>query len=253
MSRSGPTSPQRAESPVQQVSRPSCREVSSGSSYRPFKGTPAATSIIPPSRHTDLHQHLNSQRSERNEWASREATPHRARQSLNFSSSTESRADDSERIIAELRQKISNLRKEARDKSPTKERLRRRLGQNDRESSGPSSSAHTDVWAETPSPLEEVPRSAYRSGSVRVGREKHKRSDKSISEHRDSDVLPPSVPKKKTQRGEQGAIWKALDLVSSSPFSEEIERAELPERFTVPFLEVYKGRTDPVAHIGHYQ
>uniref|UniRef100_A0A2N9IBW7 Uncharacterized protein n=1 Tax=Fagus sylvatica TaxID=28930 RepID=A0A2N9IBW7_FAGSY len=120
---------------------------------------------FPPSRHTDLHQHLNSQ---------------------------------------------CDLRKEARGKSPAKERLRRRLGQNDRESSRPSSSAHTDVWAETPSPLEEVPHSAYRSSSVRVGREKHKRSDRSISEHRDRDVLPPSVPKKKARRGEQRAVWKDI-------------------------------------------
>jgi hypothetical protein len=73
-----------------------------------------------------------------------------------------------------------------------------------------------------------------------------------VSERRDRSALPPIVPKKKVRRGEQGAVWKALDLVSSSPFSEEIERARLPERFTAPQLEVYNGRTDPVAHIGHY-
>jgi hypothetical protein len=36
------------------------------------------------------------------------------------------------------------------------------------------------------------------------------------------------------------------------PFSEEIEQAKLPERFTAPRIEVYNGRKDPVAHIGHY-
>ena len=75
---------------------------------------------------------------------------------------------------------------------------------------------------ETPSLTEKVPSSAYPSGLVRDIKEKHKRSDRSISEHRDRDVLPPSALKKKTRRGEQGAVWKALDLVSSSPFSEEI-------------------------------
>ena len=73
-----------------------------------------------------------------------------------------------------------------------------------------------------------------------------------MSERRDRNILPPIIPKKKVRQGEQGAIWKALDLVSSSPFSEEIEQAKLSERFTTPQLEVYNGRTNPVAHIGHY-
>lgn len=48
-------------------------------------------------------------------------------------------------------------------------------------------------------------------------------------------------------------MWKALDLISSSPHSEEIERAELPKRFITPQFEAYDGLTDPVAHISHYQ
>ena len=64
--------------------------------------------------------------------------------------------------------------------------------------------------------------------------------------------MPPKVQKKRGNRGEQGAVWKALDQVSSSPFSKEIECAQLPTRFTAPRFEVYNGRTDPVAHIGHY-
>jgi hypothetical protein len=168
----------------------------------------------------------------------RSDTP-QARRSLNFSSSVESRTDDSERIIIELCREISDLRKEARGKSPAKERSRKRLAQYDQESSGPSSNAQTDVWAETPSPSEEAPRSAYQPGSVQGDQEKHKCSDGSISEHRDKGVLPPSVPKKKARRGEQRAVWKALDLVSLSPFFEEIECAELSEKFTAPCFEVY--------------
>ena len=253
MSHSRPASPQPAGSPVRQASGPSHRVVSTGSSYRPSEHTPSATLAIPSSRHTDLHQHLNSQRSKRNEQASREETPHRARRLLNFSSSAESRADNSERIIAKLHRKISDLRKEARGKSQAKERLRRKPEKSDRESSGTSLSAHTEVWAETPLLTEKVPSSAYPSDSVWAVKEKNKPSDRSISERRDRGVLPPSVPKKKVRHGEQGAVWKSLDLVSSSPFSEEIERAGLPERFTALRFKVYNGRTDPVAHIGHYQ
>uniref|UniRef100_A0A2N9GHT1 Integrase catalytic domain-containing protein n=1 Tax=Fagus sylvatica TaxID=28930 RepID=A0A2N9GHT1_FAGSY len=112
-----------------------------------------------------------------------------------------SRADDSERVIAELRQEINDLKKTAK---------------------------------------------------VQASKGGKERSDKGVSERRDKNALPPIVPKKKVRRGEQGAVWKALDLVSSSPFIEEIEQARLPERFTAPRLEVYNGRTNPVAHIGHY-
>uniref|UniRef100_A0A2N9H2R1 Uncharacterized protein n=1 Tax=Fagus sylvatica TaxID=28930 RepID=A0A2N9H2R1_FAGSY len=43
----------------------------------------------------------------------------------------------------------------------------------------------------------------------------------------------------------QGAVWKALDQISSSPFSDEIECAKLPPRYTAPGFEMYNGRTDP--------
>ena len=89
------------------------------------------------------------------------------------------------------------MRKEARGKYPVKERLRRKLGISDRESFGPSLSAHTEVWAKTPSPIEKAPSSTYPFGSVRIVKEKHKRSDRSISERCDRGVLPPSARKKK--------------------------------------------------------
>ena len=59
--------------------------------------------------------------------------------------------------------------------------------------------------------------------------------------------------RKTTRLGGQNAVWRALNLVSSTPFSREIEKAKLPERYTAPRFETYNGRTNPVAHIGHYQ
>uniref|UniRef100_A0A2N9F3Z9 Uncharacterized protein n=1 Tax=Fagus sylvatica TaxID=28930 RepID=A0A2N9F3Z9_FAGSY len=70
---------------------------------------------------------------------------------------------------------------------------------------------------------------------------------KGPSQHPGGDALPPRPPKKRGNRGEQGAVWKALDQISSSPFSEEIERAKLPPRYTAPAFEMYNGRTDPIA------
>jgi hypothetical protein len=58
--------------------------------------------------------------------------------------------------------------------------------------------------------------------------------------------------RKITRPEEQNVVWRALDLVSSSPYSREIEKAQLPERYTAPRFKAYNGRTDPVAHIGHY-
>ena len=112
--------------------------------------------------------------------------------------------------------------------------------------------AHTEVWAETPSPTKKAPSSVHPSSTVQIVKEKPKRPDVSLSQRIGGDALPPRIPKKKGNRGEQGAIWKALDQVSSLPFSEEIEHAQLQTRFTTPRFEVYNGRTDPVAHIGHY-
>ena len=252
MSHSMHSSPQHPQSTIWRVSGPSRQEVSSGSSYRPSKGIPAATSLIPSSRHTDLRQHLDSRRSGRDEQASREVTPQWARWSLKFSSSAKSRVDNSERIIAELCREISDLRKEARGKSPAKERPRKGLIHYNQEDPASSLSVHTSVWVETPSPSEEIPCLASWSELVWVGREELKRSDKSINGHRDTSVYPWEYQRKKARRGEQGAIWKALDLVFSLPFTEEIERAELPEKFTAPRFEVYNNRTNPVAYIGHY-
>uniref|UniRef100_A0A2N9F856 Retrotransposon gag domain-containing protein n=1 Tax=Fagus sylvatica TaxID=28930 RepID=A0A2N9F856_FAGSY len=55
--------------------------------------------------------------------------------------------------------------------------------------------------------------------------------------------------RKTTRPGGQNAVWRALDLVSSSPFSREIEKAKLPKRYTALRFETYNGRTDPMAHI----
>jgi hypothetical protein len=146
----------------------------------------------------------------------------------------ESRADDSERVIAELRQEINDLKKIAKGMSTAKEKPRNKLQKSDRERSGTSLNAHTEDWAETPSLKRKATNSANPSVTVQASKGGKERSDKGVSERRDKNALPPIVPKKKVRQGEQGAVWKALDLVSSSPFTEEIEQARLPERFTAP-------------------
>ena len=48
------------------------------------------------------------------------------------------------------------------------------------------------------------------------------------------------------------AISRALRRAAWVPFSEEIERAPMPSRFTRPPFNSYDWRTDPVEHVSHY-
>uniref|UniRef100_A0A2N9HHC2 Uncharacterized protein n=1 Tax=Fagus sylvatica TaxID=28930 RepID=A0A2N9HHC2_FAGSY len=135
---------------------------------------------------------MDDQRTEGRGEGSVEVTRPQVQRSLVQSPSAASRADDSERVIAALRQEVDSLKKAARDMSIAKERLRKNFHKD--EQGEASRSAHHEGWAESPSVKEKACR------------------------------------RKKVRRGEQGAVWKALDLISSSPFTDEIESAELPER-----------------------
>ncbi len=247
-----PVQPRPTESPARRTFGLSHPRTSTESSYRPSHHTQVVPSVIHSSKHIVLHRHIDDQRTERHGESSIEVTLPRAQTSIIRSPSAESRADDSERVIAALRQEVSALKKAAQDMSTAKDRPRKNFHRTEPGKSGVSRSVHLEDWAESPSLKERAAGSAGTSVTVQETRRKDGRSDRGMSERRDKSALPPLVPKKKIRRGEQGAVWKALDLISSSPFSDAIEQAELLERFTAPRLETYNGRTDPVAHIDHY-
>ena len=48
------------------------------------------------------------------------------------------------------------------------------------------------------------------------------------------------------------AMSRALQKVARSSFSNEIERAEMPDRFTHPPFNCYDGKTDSIEHVSHY-
>ncbi|XP_023880743.1 uncharacterized protein LOC111993117 [Quercus suber] len=48
------------------------------------------------------------------------------------------------------------------------------------------------------------------------------------------------------------AMSHALCRAARSPFSADIERAPMPNRFTRPPFNSYDGKTDPVEHVSHY-
>uniref|UniRef100_A0A2N9G930 Reverse transcriptase domain-containing protein n=1 Tax=Fagus sylvatica TaxID=28930 RepID=A0A2N9G930_FAGSY len=164
--------------------------------------------------------------------------------------------DDSERITSELRIEVNDLRQEVRDRSPAKERLRNRVNLSKRKDPEYSSSPDplTKVWVESLSPQHESVSLALWSRSHHCSELHGCSQPRPFPHHLEKS---PQRKKHSTRRfvhtGEQHAVWKTLDLVSSSPFSREIDKAELPERFTTPHFEAYNGRTDLVAHISHYQ
>jgi hypothetical protein len=121
---------------------------------------------------------MDDQRTERHGESSVEVTPPRAQRSLIRSSSAESRADDSERVIAALRQEVSALKKAAQDMSTAKERPRKNFHKSEQGKSGASRSAHHEDWAESPSVKEKAISSAETSVTLRETRRKDGRSDK---------------------------------------------------------------------------
>ena len=48
------------------------------------------------------------------------------------------------------------------------------------------------------------------------------------------------------------AMSHALQKVARSSFSNKIERAKMPNKFTRPPFNCYDGKTDPVEHVSHY-
>nr|XP_023894426.1 uncharacterized protein LOC112006377 [Quercus suber] len=48
------------------------------------------------------------------------------------------------------------------------------------------------------------------------------------------------------------AMSRALCEAARSPFSGDIERAQMPSRFACPTFNIYNRKTDPVEHVSHY-
>ena len=48
------------------------------------------------------------------------------------------------------------------------------------------------------------------------------------------------------------AMGKALLQISHSPFCQCIKQAELPRSFNQPTFPIYNGKTDPIAHVSHF-
>ena len=250
-------------------SKSSTQKVSSETSYKPswctetsYKTSEGATagraSVVASSQHTDPNQ-VSARRTDQGA-TSKKLGSHsfergNARRSLNYSSAT-SRAEDSERIISELRREIYDLRQEARSQSPAKERPRNRviaLKRKNPEHSTLSLNSRDEDFSKTFGSQSEsksltpltVPKKPLESRG-------HSRSCLPLHGEKSPRTKEQSI-RKIARPGGQNAIWRALDLVSSFPFSREIEKAKLPERYTAPRFEAYNSQTDPMAHIGHYQ
>ncbi|GMY09223.1 hypothetical protein FCV25MIE_05804 [Fagus crenata] len=223
MPHSGPGPSRPANSPARQASKPSQRQLevpeqprpaksqvgqaptlsrprtSTESSYRPTGYTQLVASVMPSTKHTKLHRHMDDQRTEGRGEGFVEVTRPQVQGSLIQSPSAASRADDSERVIAALRQEVDALKKAAQDMSTAKERLRKNFHKDGQEEA--SRSARHEGWAESPSVQEKTVSSAETSATLREMRRKDGRPDKKVVEPRNKSSLPPIVPKKKSGGG----------------------------------------------------
>jgi len=64
------------------------------------------------------------------------------------------------------------------------------------------------------------------------------------------DSLSPK--ERRSRNATMDAMSRALRKVARSLFSNEIERAEMPNRFAHPPFNCYDGKTNPVEHVSHY-
>uniref|UniRef100_A0A2N9G7V6 Uncharacterized protein n=1 Tax=Fagus sylvatica TaxID=28930 RepID=A0A2N9G7V6_FAGSY len=165
--------PRPAESQVGQAPTPPRPKTSTESSYKPSEHTRGAVSVIPSSKHTVLHRHMDDQRTEGRGEGTVEgdrSTPPGGR---------------------------CSLKKAAQDMSTAKDRPRKNFHKSEQGDSGASRSAHHEGWAESPSVKEKAISSAETSVTLREMRRKDGRLDKKVGEPRNKSSLPPTVPKKK--------------------------------------------------------
>uniref|UniRef100_A0A2N9ITC8 Retrotransposon gag domain-containing protein n=1 Tax=Fagus sylvatica TaxID=28930 RepID=A0A2N9ITC8_FAGSY len=146
--------------------------------------------------------------------------------------------------------RVSDLKREASGRTPINERPRNKVNASKRgnpeysnyEDFPETSGSQSESRSLTPQTVHKKPRSLGESSRSRP------------PHYGGKNLQAKKHSSRKTPRPEeQSVVWRALDLVSSSPFSREIEKARLPERYMAPRFEAYNVRTDPVAHIGHYQ
>jgi hypothetical protein len=200
-----------AGSQVGQAPAPSCPRTSTESSYKPTEHTRVAVSVASSSKHTKLYRHMDDQRTEGRGEGSVEVTRPQIQRSLVQSPSAASRADDSERVIAALRQEVDSLKKAARDMSIAKERQRKNFHKD--EQGEASRSVHHEGWAESPSVKEKAVSSAETSATLREMRRKEGRPDKQVD-------APHNEPRNKgfftsNSAEEEGKAWGARSSLES--------------------------------------
>lgn len=226
------------------------RNSSPGTTYRPPHRGSATTTLVDSSlRHTDTHWDstgYGEHKAGTNRLDNRESRSRNVRHTLCFSSSIGSRSEDSERMISDLRREVHDLRQEARDRSPARERPRHKVTQSKRNMIGFPASHSPELRTKTRStticPSYTSVHSARRLNKQRCSDGSRERSPSLNPCHKAHNPRRKEyAPHKIARTGEQNVVWKALDLVSSSPYLERIDRAELPERFTAPLFDVYDG------------
>ena len=109
-------------------------------------------------------------------------------------------------------------------------------------------------WGEEGSSQSDTQRFQNRSRSQesrRHSQEEHRHQNRSRS-HGYDDRGSDSSEELQPRNAALDAMSRALQMAARSPFSDEIEWAPMPSRFTRPPFNSYDGKTDSVENVSHY-
>ncbi|XP_038693764.1 uncharacterized protein LOC119991491 [Tripterygium wilfordii] len=161
--------------------------------------------------------------------------------------------------LESLRQGLAEVRRKGKrpHESPPREAderaLRRRAGSHSRQGHSPPRHSYTRREYERQSP-ERVSRRREEHGDDRHSH--HADSRPREIKHRDEKPVKysdePDAMKGDLIYGAQQRAMKALDEMTTSPFTRDIRKREVPRRLVMPTFEQFNGRTDPVAHLDQF-
>nr|XP_023890961.1 uncharacterized protein LOC112003025 [Quercus suber] len=158
---------------------------------------------------------------------------------------TQPNARDEE--LERLRRLVQELELEARNE-------RHRVGQDDRGGRPDAEEERRGMGSNQSGSRRRRERSGSRESRRQRDRsysaESHRRRRRSRS--REYGNRGSGSPEGRPSNAAMDAMSRALRRAARSPFSANIERAPLPDRFARPPFNSYDGKTDPVEHVSHY-
>ena len=154
----------------------------------------------------------------------------------------------SDRELERLQRLVIDRKLEARGRRQEKDRNHRQRRNDSTRNWGEEGSSQSGTQRfQNQSPSQESRRRRNHSHSQET--RQHRNRSQS---HGYDDQGSNSPEERQPYNAAMDAMSRAVRRAARSPFSDEIERAPMPSRFTRPPFNSYDGKTDPVEHVSHY-